>query len=59
MTTYDTYKPSGIDWIGDIPEHWKVKRLKYCISINDETLSETTDEDFEINWRRELPYWNK
>ena len=50
MTTYDTYKPSGIDWIGDIPEHWKVKRLKYCISINDETLSETTDEDFEINY---------
>jgi type I restriction enzyme S subunit len=21
-------KPSGIDWIGDIPEHWEVKRLK-------------------------------
>ena len=24
-------KPSGIDWIGDIPEHWEVKRLKYLI----------------------------
>jgi type I restriction enzyme, S subunit len=22
-------KPSGIDWIGDIPVHWEVKRLKY------------------------------
>ncbi|MBN1363252.1 MAG: restriction endonuclease subunit S [Syntrophaceae bacterium] len=22
-------KPSGIDWIGDIPEHWVVRRLKY------------------------------
>lgn len=22
-------KPSGIAWIGDIPEHWEVKRLKY------------------------------
>ena len=22
-------KPSGIDWLGDIPEHWEVKRLKY------------------------------
>lgn len=21
-------KPSGIDWLGDIPEHWKVKKLK-------------------------------
>lgn len=22
-------KPSGIDWLGDIPEHWEVKKLKY------------------------------
>ena len=22
-------KPSGIDWIGDIPIHWRVKKLKY------------------------------
>ena len=21
-------KPSGIDWLGDVPEHWEVKRLK-------------------------------
>jgi type I restriction enzyme S subunit len=23
-----TLKPSGIDWIGDVPEHWKIERLK-------------------------------
>ena len=23
------YKHSGIDWIGEIPEHWQIKRLKY------------------------------
>lgn len=23
-------KPSGFDWLGDIPEHWKVKKLKRC-----------------------------
>ena len=22
-------KPSGIDWIGDIPESWKVKPIAY------------------------------
>ncbi len=22
-------KPSGIDWLGDIPEHWEVKKLAY------------------------------
>jgi type I restriction enzyme S subunit len=24
-------KDSGIDWIGKIPAHWEVKRLKYCL----------------------------
>ena len=24
-------KPSGIDWIGEIPEHWKVIRIKYLL----------------------------
>lgn len=22
-------KPSGIDWLGDVPEHWQVSRLKF------------------------------
>lgn len=26
-------KPSGIDWLGDIPEHWEVKKLKYDLNI--------------------------
>ena len=26
---YPKYKPSGIDWIGEIPEGWKVKKLPY------------------------------
>lgn len=25
---YPTYKDSGVEWIGQIPEHWKVNRLK-------------------------------
>ena len=24
-------KPSGVEWLGDIPEHWEVVRLKYCL----------------------------
>ena len=27
-------KDSGVEWIGEIPEHWEVKRLKYCLNIN-------------------------
>jgi type I restriction enzyme S subunit len=25
-------KPSGIPWLGDIPVHWQVRRLKHCIT---------------------------
>lgn len=26
-------KDSGVDWIGKIPEHWEVRKLKYCLTI--------------------------
>ena len=25
-------KPSGIDWLGDVPEGWKVKKIKYLVN---------------------------
>ncbi len=25
---YPAYKDSGIEWIGQVPEHWKVARVK-------------------------------
>jgi type I restriction enzyme, S subunit len=31
---YEKYKPSGIDWIGDVPDHWSIKRLKDLSKIN-------------------------
>ncbi|CAK0747239.1 type I restriction enzyme, S subunit [Gammaproteobacteria bacterium] len=27
-------KPSGIEWLGDVPEHWEVKRLKHVLARN-------------------------
>lgn len=27
-------KASGVEWLGEIPQHWNVKRLKYVCSIN-------------------------
>ena len=26
-------RPSGIDWLGDIPQHWETSKLKYYITI--------------------------
>ena len=34
------FKPSGVDWIGEIPEGWKVKRIKDVCGINVLTLNE-------------------
>ncbi len=27
--SYDKYKDSGVEWLGDIPEHWELKRFKH------------------------------
>ncbi|KXS45005.1 MAG: type I restriction enzyme, S subunit [Methanohalophilus sp. T328-1] len=29
MEPYTEYKDSGVEWIGEIPEHWDVRRSKY------------------------------
>lgn len=44
-------KDSGIDWIGQVPEGWGVKPLKYLASYDDETLTQS-----EINSNRKIDY---
>jgi type I restriction enzyme S subunit len=46
MKKYDSYKDSGIEWIGDIPNHWHVKRLKNIGSLYS-GLSGKSGSDFE------------
>ena len=28
MKRYDAYKDSGVEWLGEVPEHWEIKRVK-------------------------------
>ncbi len=30
---YAAYKPSGVEWLGDVPEHWEVRKIRQCGSI--------------------------
>ena len=30
---YPSYKPSGVEWIGDVPEHWEVIRFRRLITL--------------------------
>jgi type I restriction enzyme S subunit len=30
---YPAYKDSGVEWLGEVPGHWEVKRLKYNLQL--------------------------
>jgi type I restriction enzyme, S subunit len=47
---YEKHKDSGVEWLGEIPEHWNVKRLKNMASCNDEALGENTSPDYEMEY---------
>lgn len=36
---YPAYKDSGVEWLGKVPDHWEVKRLKRCLSLMTEKTS--------------------
>ena len=38
-------KPSGIEWLGDVPEHWDVERLKYSITKLEQGWSPQCDNE--------------
>ena len=39
-------KPSGIEWLGDVPEHWKVTRLAYNATIENGTTPSRDNPDY-------------
>jgi type I restriction enzyme S subunit len=47
-------KPSGIDWVGDIPVGWEVSKIKYVSSfIGSGTTPESSNDEYyggELNW---------
>ena len=28
---YPAYKPSGVEWLGEVPEHWEEKRIRFLL----------------------------
>lgn len=50
MSRYETYKPSGIDWIGNYPKHWEFRRLKNVCIVNKEALTDKTLFDYLIEY---------
>ncbi len=42
---YDKYKDSGVEWIGEIPEHWEVNRLKYEALVQPSNVDKKSFDD--------------
>ena len=40
MKRYDTYKDSGVEWIGDIPTDWGVQRVKKHFNERNEKVND-------------------
>lgn len=36
MEKYNEYKHSGVQWLGEIPSHWKIRRIKWLFREEDE-----------------------
>lgn len=47
---YSAYKDSGVEWLGEIPEHWEMKRLKYVVAMNTGVLAEDTDPNYVLKY---------
>lgn len=44
---YPEYKGSGVEWLGEIPAHWAVRRLKHCMKIMPSNVDKKSYEDEE------------
>ena len=50
LQPYPAYKPSGVEWLGDVPSHWEMRPLKHWVGINEVVLSKGTNPDFEFHY---------
>ncbi|MCY4055963.1 MAG: restriction endonuclease subunit S [Cyanobacteria bacterium MAG CAR4_bin_6] len=41
---YPAYKDSGVDWLGEVPEHWRIQRVKYLLEECDTRSSDGNEE---------------
>jgi type I restriction enzyme, S subunit len=50
---YPKYKDSGVEWLGEVPEHWGVKPLKRCFTIVGGSTPASGDESL---WDGDIPW---
>jgi type I restriction enzyme S subunit len=45
LKPYPAYKDSGVAWLGDVPEHWQVQRLKLAFTVTASNVDKKSYDD--------------
>ena len=56
-----TYKPSGIEWLGEIPQGWEIKKLKYIGEIFGGVTGKTIKDfskEYKLNFKPYITFTN-
>jgi len=53
MKSYSSYKDSGVKWIGEIPSHWDVCKMKHCGGLICGGTPSTNRDDY---WGGDIPW---
>jgi len=57
LQCYPAYKDSGVKWIGEIPEGWMLRKIKFISKIfNGDSLNENQKKKFESDDSEDLAY---
>ena len=56
MATYDSYKDSGVKWLGQIPSHWELKKLRaFFDEVSEQNLSRKSSNQLQFKYGTIVP----
>ncbi|AVK72176.1 hypothetical protein BJN34_0020 [Cupriavidus necator] len=53
MKPYPSYKQSGVPWLGSVPRHWKIEKLKFFVNFMGGGTPTKDNDDF---WGGSIPW---
>jgi len=57
MRRYDTYKDSGVEWLGEIPSHWRKSKFKFVSDLyTGNSLNDSQKLQYESENLDDIPY---
>lgn len=41
---YPAYRDSGVEWLGEVPEEWQIRKLRYIAAVNFSTVDKKSED---------------